>query len=107
IHFNLTLASIGTNQVDYLFIDSLGCSNSASQLIQVDSVPTVVFGAITSVCADAASFTLNTGLPLGGSYTGKAITNDSIFNPAILGVGLDTIVYAYTDANGCSNMASQ
>ncbi len=44
--------------------------------------------------------------PVGGVFTGTGVIGTE-FNPATAGVGNHTITYSYTDANGCSNVASQ
>jgi PKD repeat protein len=45
------------------------------------------------------------GTPPGGIFTGPGIT-DSIFEPAIAGVGTHVIHYSYTDSNGCTGVDS-
>ncbi len=53
-------------------------------------------GTVTSVpgniCNDAASFQLNAA-DLGGTWTGNGVSSDGIFNPAIAGIGAQTINY--------------
>ncbi|WP_299316168.1 hypothetical protein, partial [uncultured Aquimarina sp.] len=46
-----------------------------------------------------------------GVYSGSGVTDNSngttySFNPATAGAGVHTITYNFTDANGCSNSAS-
>ncbi|MGI9545662.1 MAG: T9SS type A sorting domain-containing protein, partial [Flavobacteriaceae bacterium] len=45
------------------------------------------------------------GMPMGGDYSGPGVSGGD-FDPGI-GPGTYTIVYEYTDGNGCSNSASQ
>lgn len=40
--------------------------------------------------------------PLGGSYMGNGISGDN-FNPTMAGAGVHTIIYQYTNSDGCSN----
>jgi hypothetical protein len=62
--------------------------------------PTVTASASSSsVCADDANVTL-TGSPAGGTFTGTSVTGNQ-FDPSI-GAGSYSIVYNFTDANGCS-----
>ena len=74
-------------------------------IIVVNPTPTVTLAPATdTLCNKGAAITL-TGAPQGGTYTGTGITGNS-FNPAAANLGVDTITYAFTDANGCSSSAS-
>ena len=77
-------------------------SNTIS--ITVNALPTVTLGSLSSVCVNAASFTLTGGSPSGGTYSGTGVSGTS-FNPATAGVGTHTITYTYTNF-GCANSAS-
>ncbi|MCC6460407.1 MAG: hypothetical protein IT260_08040, partial [Saprospiraceae bacterium] len=46
----------------------------------------------TSVCVNAAAFTLSGGLPAGGTYSGNGVSGDQ-FDPSAAGVGTHTITY--------------
>jgi hypothetical protein len=46
------------------------------------------------------------GSPVGGVYTGTGVSN-GIFDPAVSGVGIFNITYAYTDTAGCANTATR
>ncbi|WP_298321446.1 hypothetical protein, partial [uncultured Aquimarina sp.] len=51
------------------------------------------------------------GTATGGIYSGAGITDDGngmtfSFDPVVAGVGIHTITYSFTDANGCDNSAS-
>lgn len=50
-------------------------------------------------------FELTGGMPLGGEYSGPGVSN-GWFDPAAAGMGAHTITYTYTDANMCSNSAT-
>lgn len=56
------------------------------------------------ICITAAPITLSGAVPAGGIYSGNGVSNN-IFNPAVAGAGIDTIVYTYTDVLGCSAVA--
>ena len=53
------------------------------------------------MCVNTNSVTLN-GSPSGGTYTGTGVSGN-VFNPATAGAGTHTLMYVYTDGNGCSN----
>ena len=66
------------------------------------SIPTVTVAPIADVCIDDAPFTLTSGSPSGGVYSGPGV-NNNIFDPSSAGFGTHMINYQYTDVNGCSN----
>ncbi|WP_298543622.1 T9SS type A sorting domain-containing protein [uncultured Aquimarina sp.] len=110
--FNPATAGVGIHTITYSFTDANGCSNSASDTIEVFDVPTVTFTAPADLCVDAGVQTgLTGGTATGGVYSGTGVTDNSngmtfSFNPVTAGVGIHTITYSFTDANGCSNSAS-
>lgn len=89
---------IKLNQVTYY-----GCPILDSIDITVHPIPDVTLtAAFESICDYNAPITLTEGTPSGGVYSGPGITGDS-FDPSVAGAGTHTIVYTYTDGNGCSN----
>ena len=100
-NFDPSLAMVGTNMVTYTYTDSIGCSNAASTMITIDSLPNVSFGSVPRVCAQSIPFPLSSGLPFGGVYSGFGVALDSIFNPST--AGQNVLTYTFTDGNGCSN----
>ena len=85
---------------------SSGCAAATTVTVTVNPLPSVSFGAMSNICANSPSTTLNTGSPAGGIYTGAGITGTS-FNPSAAGVGVHTLTYTYTDANNCTSSATQ
>ncbi|MEL7425639.1 MAG: hypothetical protein AAFN81_21790, partial [Bacteroidota bacterium] len=111
--FNPAMGSVGANTVTYTFTDANGCSNSATDDITVNALPTVTMSvAGTGTCITAGVQTgLSGGTPTGGVYSGMGVTDDGngmtySFDPAVAGVGMTTITYTFTDGNGCTNSAS-
>lgn len=100
-NFDPSLAMVGTNMVTYTYTDSIGCSNAASTMITIDSLPNVSFGSVPRVCAQSIPFPLSSGLPVGGVYSGFGVALDSIFNPST--ASQNVLTYTFTDGNGCSN----
>ncbi|MBK6902818.1 MAG: HYR domain-containing protein [Saprospirales bacterium] len=86
----------------YSYTDENGCSNSCEFEITVNPLPEVTCPEDQSVCVDEAAFLLTGGSPEGGEYSGTGVS-DGMFDAAAAGVGVHTIVYSYTDENGCSN----
>jgi len=104
--FDPALAGLGTHLITYVFSDGNGCADSASQTIQVDSVPAVTLGAFAAICENGGSFALSGGAPVGGTYFGTGVSGGN-FDPAIAGAGTHVISYTFSDGNGCSNTATQ
>jgi hypothetical protein len=73
--------------------------------VVVNPLPNVTLSAFNSLCDTAGNVTLTGGSPIGGTYLGTSVTNNT-FNAAI-GVGTYPITYSYTDNNGCSSTAIQ
>lgn len=102
-NFNPSSAGVGTANITYTFVDANGCSNSAVEPITVLNAPTVSFVLpFNDICVDAAPYTFTEGTPAGGTYTGPGVTSP-VFDPASAGIGVWTIEYAFSAANGCSN----
>ena len=110
--FDPAAAGVGTHSLTYTFTDGNGCTNSASDDVEVFALPTVTFTALADLCVDAGvQAGLGTGVPMGGVYSGPGVTDDGngttySFDPAAAGVGVHTLTYVFTDANGCTNSAS-
>ncbi|WP_157814062.1 T9SS type A sorting domain-containing protein [Olleya sp. Bg11-27] len=110
--FDPAAAGVGTHTISYAFTNANGCTNAASDAIEVFALPTVAFTAPADLCIDAGEQTgLGGGIATGGVYSGAGVTDDGngmtySFDPAAAGVGTHTITYAFTNANGCTNSAS-
>ncbi len=99
--FNPATAGAGTHDVTYSYNDGT-CTGTVTLSVTVNSLPVVSFtGLAASYCENSAAATL-VGSPAGGTFSGPGITGDS-FDPAVAGAGTWTIIYNYTDGNGCSN----
>ncbi len=79
-----------------------GCTDSASTGITVVefALPVVTLSSpVASVCNNGDLVQL-TESPAGGTFTGSV---GNQFDPAASLPGMDTVIYSYTDANGCSS----
>ena len=103
-NFNASVAGTGTKTITYTYTDGSGCTNSATTSITVNALPMVSAGSYTAQCLNNSTLTL-TGSPMGGTFSGPGVMGNS-FNPMTAGAGSHTIVYTYTDGNGCTNTAS-
>lgn len=102
--FNPATAGTGSKTITFSYTDGNGCSNTATANTTVNALPVVSYtGLDANYCSNDAVETL-TGVPTGGTFTGTGISGNQ-FNPSGLS-GNYSIVYSYTDANGCSNTSS-
>ncbi|GEM_PF-1260015 len=105
-NFNASVAGVGLHTITYTYTDGYGCTNSATNTINVLAVPVVTWTtALTQQCETATSYLLSGGTPAGGVYSGPGV-NGTNFNAALVGPGTYTLTYTYTDVNGCSGFAN-
>jgi hypothetical protein len=103
--FDAMVAGIGTHTLSYTGIDGNGCTAIGTTTIQVLPLPNVTVSAFPTFCTTDPQYLPVNGSPAGGVYAGPGIANGFFF-PAVAGPGTHMIQYAYTDANGCTAIAS-
>ncbi|HKR05475.1 MAG TPA: fibronectin type III domain-containing protein [Bacteroidia bacterium] len=87
--------------------NSCGSATSSSVTVTVNSLPTVSFSGLAASYNVSAPAATLTGSPSGGTFSGPGISGNT-FTPSSAGVGGPyTIIYSYTNGNGCSNSSSQ
>lgn len=96
-----------TSNVSYTVtvIDSLNCSGNDTVTVQIKNVPVSFTLNPNTVCETDFAFALTGGDPPGGTYSGPGVSG-GIFDPAIAGPGLHTIIYTVTDSGGCTDSAT-
>ena len=103
------VGSVIPASITYTYTNSNNCTNSATDIFTVNSLPNVMLTLGTaSSCANSSPILLTGGLPSGsgGSYSGLGVSVGKI-DPAIVGGGNTGVVtYTYIDSNGCSSNAS-
>ncbi|MFT4536808.1 MAG: hypothetical protein ACI9P5_004185, partial [Saprospiraceae bacterium] len=110
--FDPDVAGIGVHTITYSYTDTNGDITSASDDVEVFALPVVTFTALADLCIDAGVQSgEGGGTPTGGVYSGPGVTDigDGMtydFDPATAGVGVHTLTYTYTDANGCAASTS-
>jgi len=103
--FNTTTSGLGTHTITYTYTDSLGCSNSASQDVTVYDKPVVTLSlSDDEACVIEDVHVLDGGSPPNGEFSGSGVSGTN-FDPSLAGVGTHTILYTFTDGNGCWNEA--
>lgn len=103
--FDPATSGIGTFNLNYVFVDTNGCSDLASNPITVNDLPTVSLDTLGGICENRIPFALNPGLPTGGTYSGSGVSG-GMFDPSLVAVGNYNLTYQFMDANGCSNSDS-
>ena len=70
-NFNASVAGLGTHTIAYTVTDANGCTNSTTEDIVVNNLPTPILNLSTDeVCINGAPISLGGGIPLGAvSYT--------------------------------------
>jgi PKD repeat protein len=87
--------------------DGNGCSNTGTVAVTVNSLPAVSITLATDTFCDLDGATaLSGGSPAGGNYSGPGVSANA-FDPSSIGAGMYTIVYTFTDGNGCTDSAAQ
>ncbi|MFN8359564.1 MAG: glycosyl hydrolase family 18 protein [Candidatus Kapaibacterium sp.] len=83
--------------------NTFGYGASSSLPVTVNPLPEVSFKPLIqrTICVSAAPILLTGGSPVGGNYSGKGVQNGQ-FIPALAGIGEATILYSYTNSNGCT-----
>lgn len=107
--FYPSTVGVGTYTISYEYTNTYGCEATATQLLTVNPQPTIIFNSIypNPVNINASAFQLNTGIPLGGIYSGPGVDAIGWFHAKIAGVGIHTLTYTYIDFMGCTNTAMQ
>lgn len=98
--FNPVVTGLGTFTITYSYTNVNGCTNSATQSMEVFPQPAVDIGALPAVCVNAAPVLLTGGNPAGGTYSGAGISAN-LFTAALSGIGTFQVIYNYLDNFGC------
>jgi PKD repeat protein len=85
--------------------DDKGCTASTSYTLVVNPLPQVSLTGLAAQYTDQDTAVVLTGSPLGGIFSGNGVTMNQ-FEPCCSGFGAVVITYTFTDANGCTNTAT-
>ena len=86
--------------------NEFNCQASASQIVTVNSNPSVTLNALNNVVYKTSAPIQLVGNPSGGSYVGNGVQG-SVFKPSNSSLGNKTITYNFTSQQGCSGSASR
>lgn len=89
----------------YTFTDANGCINADILPISVISPAPPQAGTDSALCLNATPFELDQAIPVGGVWSGPGIVfnlfGDSLFNPALAGVGVHELIYTIGVGTTC------
>ncbi len=91
---------VGSFQVTYTATGPNGCSGTQTGFVTILPPPTVTFSTPGPFCMSEGVVTLQ-AQPFGGTWGGVALPNGQVIT-GVLGPGLHTATYTYTDNNGCT-----
>ncbi|MHC1708243.1 MAG: T9SS type A sorting domain-containing protein [Bacteroidales bacterium] len=97
-------AGAGVHQITYHYSDNNGCSAEIMHEISVLPLPEIIINPVDPICLDASPVALS-ALPEGGVFSGYGVSQ-GMFYPAETGAGIWTVIYTFTDINGCTSSAS-
>src|SRR5690554_3416954 len=104
-NFNPSTALVGNHTIEYSVTEN-GCTSSSTENVEILALPDASFtGLASTYCVDASSVVLSP-VEGGGTFSGPGVTGN-VFNPSTAGEGTHTIVYTYTDGNGCTATDSE
>ncbi|MCW3103578.1 MAG: type sorting protein [Bacteroidetes bacterium] len=107
---NITGSSAGAGYYYYFYnwqVQNDPCVSVRTPVTATIGGPAVSYAsAVDTVCVTDAAIALSGGMPSGGSYSGTGVSGGT-FDPAMSGAGAQTITYTYSDANSCSQSATQ
>ena len=104
--------SLATSIIDtanFSFKDNLGCSDTASAIFNVDTVPIVSFLYTTKICTSDSLIILTEGTPTlqgNGQYKSPWVSLGNFF-PRLSGVGTHLVTYVFVNQKGCQDSVSQ
>ena len=78
------------------------CGNTACNDVLINTYDLNMYHSPLDPTCESSTIVLEGGFPLGGTYSGVGIT-DSLFDPAIAGIGTHTITYSFSDGNNCTD----
>jgi hypothetical protein len=103
---NSTISANQSGTYSVNVFNSFGCQATASQVVTVNTNPTVTFNGLNEYTLKNQSFVQLTGTPAGGTFIGEGVQG-STFTPANVSLGKKTISYNYTSPQGCSGSSTR
>ena len=97
----------GTYDVELTVHDGVFTTTTLMEdYITVSAYPNTTLAPFELACVQWTELELTGGLPEGGVYSGEFVDN-GMFQPANAGIGDHTVIYSYTNAEGCEASAEE
>ncbi len=101
--FNPALSAVGIQTITYQFTSANNCSSKDSITIDVQALPAVsITSTLNAAYCQTEAIVALSATPTGGIFTGNGVQSGN-FDPSVATLGNSTIIYQYSDGNGCSN----
>jgi gliding motility-associated-like protein len=99
-------------QILYRTYSGISCMKEVTKTVTLLAAPKVQFLPINSICENVVPVQFNQATEIGnltgtGAYFGKGVTATGIFDPVLVGMGIDSIGYRFLATNGCVDTAYQ
>jgi PKD repeat protein len=104
-NFNANASGDGIFEFTYTFTDANGCANADDLYITVNPLPSISTND-TLFCNTPGTVELPFASPVGGSWSGPGVFNNTFDPQGAGGPGDYDVTYSYTDINGCANNAT-
>ncbi len=89
-----------------VLVNSNGCDSIVTLNLTINPSPVVLLNPFGTICDTDSDFSLMGGSPSGGTYSGTGVSG-GVFSPTSVGIGTFSIMYTYTETNGCADSIAQ
>jgi gliding motility-associated-like protein len=101
-----------TYQILYRTYSGISCMKEVTKTVTLLAAPQVQFLPLNGICNNVSAVQFNQASQIGnlagtGVYFGKGVTATGVFDPVLVGTGLDSIGYRFLATNGCVDTAYQ
>lgn len=99
-------------QILYRTYSGISCMKEITKTVTLLAAPQVQFDSLNGICNNINPIQLNQASEIGnltgsGNYFGRGVSANGLFNPAFVGIGLDTIGYRFLANNSCIDSTYQ
>jgi gliding motility-associated-like protein len=112
LYNRFTQPATNTYQVLYRTYSGISCMKEITKTVTLLAAPKVQFVPLNGICDNVTPVQFNQATEIGnlsgaGNYFGRGVTADGIFDPVLVGSGIDTIGYRFVATNSCIDTAYQ
>jgi gliding motility-associated-like protein len=112
LYNSFTQPATKTFQILYRTYSGISCMKEIMKTVTLLAAPQVQFLPINGICDNVAPVQFNQASEIGnltgaGTYFGKGVTAVGVFDPVLVGKGIDTIGYRFVATNSCIDTGFQ